>query len=154
MGKIKMGFEARTPRESFGKAQWVTVGGQKIRVKSEAEALFARVIDAAITGGLVKEWQYEPKAYPIDYKYRTETCTDTYTPDFRIVWNSDEGEVWYEVKRGALQPKYASKLRRFMDQYPDKKVVLVWLGSEPKRGAVARRFNRLRRMFHHIWYLK
>lgn len=154
MGIQKMGFESRIPRESFGKAQWVTVGGKEIRVKSEAEARFAREVDAAITGGLVKEWQYEPQAFPIDYQYRKATCTDTYTPDFRIVWNDEEGEVYYEVKRGALQPKYAGKLRRFMDQYPDKKVVLVWMGSEPKRGAAARRFGRLRGMFHHIWFLK
>ena len=150
---MKMGYEPPMRRESYGNAQYVTVGGHTIRVKSDAEAIFMRQVDAAVHGGLIVAWQYEPEAFPIDYKYRKNDCTDTYTPDVRIVWKSEEGEVWYEVKRGALQPKYASKIKRFCQQYPGKKLVLVWIGSPPKRGAVKARFDRLLPHLHHVWYL-
>lgn len=138
---------------SYGNAQYVKIGGHTVHVKSDAEARFARQLNAAIQGGLVKECQYEPQAFAIEYKYRRNNCADTYTPDFRVVWKGEEGEVYYEVKRGALQPKYAGKIKRFCQQYPDTKLVLVWVGRPPKRGAVKARFDRLLPHLHHVWYL-
>jgi hypothetical protein len=142
-------------RPSYGNAQDVRVGNRTIRVKSEAEAIFAKELDVRIKKGAVEEWQYEPKAFPIPYKYRGADCTDTYTPDFRVLWKDGDGEeVHYEVKRGALEPKYASKIKRFCLEYPQHRLVLVWIGPLPSRGAVRRRYDKLIPLLHKVWNIK
>lgn len=158
----KMGFgsdRARVVRE-FGHRQQITCCGQTIRVKSDAETTFFQELDLCWRVGLIESVEYEPKAFPLEYKYNHCDCRDTYTPDFRVVWKNED-EVFYEVKRGALTSKYANKVKRFAQQYQGKKLVLVWIGNLPKprkrngkANPIYMRLEKLKPWVTHIWQIK
>lgn len=157
MDAAKMGFGSDRQRvtRTYGYQQEITVDGKTFTVKSDAEAIFFRELEILIQAGAVKEWWYEPESFKLTYKYGKVDCMDTYTPDAQVVWvNPDIGEEYYEIKRGALEAKYANKLKRFCEQHPDKKVVLVWVGYMPKTGKVARRIERLRPWLDHVWQIR
>jgi len=80
-----------------------------------------------------------------------------------VVWRDPQrGEKWYEVKCGRLDQKYVNKIVRFCRQYPQHKLVLVWVGSKPKANPRRKaknltrweRLEKLQRYVDHVWWLK
>jgi len=163
MGIPKLGFSSDRQRvvREYGRAHEITVDGQTFRVKSGAEERFFRELEICIAAGMVKEWWYEPERFPLDYKYGGD-YRDSYMPDALVVWRDPaQGAIYYEVKAGALDPKYASKIKRFCLAHPDKKLALVWIGSLPrmdsqskKQAALARRIDKLMPLLDHIWVIR
>jgi hypothetical protein len=137
----------------LGHHHTIELSDRTIHVKSDAEAWFAQELDKCRQAGAVLSWDYEPESFPIQYRYNHQQLCRTYTPDFVVVWNpntSDEGQVYIEVKRGWLTQKYANLIVDFCQQYPDKKLVLVWYGSVPKRGKGKRYLDKVKRYVHHV----
>lgn len=164
MDAAKMGFgsDRRRVTRTYGYQQQITVDGTTFTVKSDAEAIFFRELGILIQAGAVKEWWYEPQSFKLNYKYSHGDYLDNYTPDARIIWvNPDIGEEWFEIKRGALESKYAGKLVRFTRQYPQHKLVLVWVGSLPaqwkrngKSNPVWGRFKKVEAVVDHVWHIQ
>jgi hypothetical protein len=97
--------------------------------------------------------RWQPPGYRLEYKYDKQLCHDIYRPDALLVWN-DTGDEWViEIKRGALHQKSASKMKRFCQQYPDKRLVLVWYERFPTRKVIKRRLDRLRPHLDHVWHI-
>jgi hypothetical protein len=152
----KLGFESNKNRidREYGHHHTVELSDRTLTVKSDAEEWFARVLDVMKQSGAVLEWAYEPEVFSIDYKYHKCACGNTYTPDFRVKWNpatSKDGTQYFEVKRGKLEAKYGSKIRRFCQQHETKSLVLVWYGRLPKKGATKARLDKITPHLHHIW---
>ncbi len=121
---------------------------------------FAHLLDMARQAHAIEQWEYEPKSFPLKYKYRSNDLMQSYTPDFRAAW-TDWGEQWYEVKRGRIDQKYANKIVRFCRQYPEYTLVLVWYGPLPKartrQGKPNKRwtyFDKVREAVDHVWQIK
>jgi hypothetical protein len=152
----KMGFEKRfRPEQSYGSAGWITVAGRECYTASGAERQWLRELELAIVGGQVKEWQWQPKEVEIHFKRTGIGCVRTYRPDCRVVWNSDEGEVWYEIKYNRIEQQAGTNVIRFCQQHPDKKMVLVWKGPRPNRsGTTKKKFDAIVKLVDHVWYLK
>jgi len=150
----KMGFKIwETPLMSYGRTGTVLIAGKEYRYASDAERRWLEHMEPALLDRKVKlVWQPEP--FSLTYKHCQQECKDTYRPDARLIW-IDTGEEWYiEIKRGALHQKSASKMKRFCQQYPEKKFVLVWFGSLPKKGVAHRRLEALEPHLDHIWRMK
>jgi hypothetical protein len=130
--------------------------GSVFHGKSEAECWFALELARLEQAKAIGPWRYEPESFTLDYKYHRCECRDTYTPDFVTRWDGDSFDTYYEVKRGwgAEGQKYSAKIKRFCQQYPDVRLVLVWYGSLPKKGKGARYTEKVQPWVHHIWTLK
>ena len=158
---MKIGYEPgpQIARESYGKGGLTFCCGEMIRVKSQAEIRFAEELEMCWQAGAVTIWEYEPQAFAYDYKSHGHQCRGTYTPDFWVKWNQEEilcahEEVWYEVKRGNITQRAANKIRHFAQQYPDLTIVLVWIGSIPKKGKRKQYFDKAKQHVDHVWYIK
>jgi len=150
-----MGFEKqnRRPAQSYGKMGHVLINGEDCRCASEAEAKWLEHISPALRSGDIVEFTWQPPGSPLHYKYDKQDCTDVYRPDAIIRWK--DGDEWViEIKRGRLEQKAASKIKRFCQQYPDRKLVLVWFGRLPSKGPAHTRLNHIRPWIDHIWEMK
>lgn len=139
---------------SFGKTGTVTIDGRDCHYSSEAERAFLTILEGLIWAGEIEEWEWQPPAYPVEYKHGGSTWTQPYRADARIVWKDarqDGVREWViEVKRGYMQPKACAKIKRYCQQY-DIPLVLVWYGRLPKSGKAFDKLEMLRKHIHHIW---
>jgi hypothetical protein len=159
----KMGFESQPKQfESYGKAGEIEIDGRTLWTQSKVERQWLQELELAIRAGRVVEWEWQPPAVLLAYKYDHQEATETYRPDARVAW-VDEGEFWYEIKNGRIEQKAGNKIKRFCQQNPDKRLVLVWKGKAPKpatekkqkhRRTTKTQWDRLQAWVHHVWYLK
>lgn len=148
-----MDRQQRRPERSYGKVGWITIAGRKCYTASAVERQWLKHLEAAIEGGIVIEWEWQPGPVPIAYRYAHGESTRTYQPDARVVWKTEEGEVWYEIKHGRIEQKAGNNMKQFCLQYPDRKLVMVWKGREPKKGMTKRQWDKVLPHLHHIWYM-
>ena len=150
-----MGFEEQQhrPAQSYGRMGSVLVNGEQCRCASQAEVKWLEHISSAIVSGDIVKFVWQPPGFPLHYKYDKHDCTDVYRPDAIIKWK-DEDEWVIEIKRGRLEQKATSKIKRFCQQYPQKDLVLVWVGKLPTKGVALRRLDTIRPWIHHIWEMK
>ena len=139
--------------QSYGRSGDIVIDDRMYHYASEAEKMWLQMIAPGLQTGSVVSLDWQPKSFPLTYKYDKQDCKDTYRPDAIVVWPDGEEHV-IEIKRGFLGEKSASKMRRFCTQYPDKDLVLVWFGSMPRKGVAKRRIDRLRPLLHHINVIK
>lgn len=151
----KMGFEKRrTPLMSYGRTGYVNVAGHEYYHASDAERRWLVHMEPMLVHKKVNlTWQ--PKPFPLKYKYQGNECQYVYQPDALLVWN-DTGEEWViEIKNGAIHQKAKTKMIRFGQQYPEKRLVLVWFGSLPRKGRVVHdRLKAIEPHLDHIWRMK
>ena len=105
-------------RAAHGKGKWYQrTNGNKIWLRSSWEEKTAIYLDMHELN-----WQYEPKAFPITYKFNETTKEGTYRPDFCIQLNSKN--VYWEVK-GYWRDDAWVKFEAFREQYPDIEIKLM-----------------------------
>lgn len=143
-----------TPRlQTHSKTSHILIQGEDCYCASQAERRWLERIDPILSAGQIAKLHWQPGGFKLAYKYGGHDCADVYRPDAIITWPS--GDEWViEIKRQALHAKAASKMTRFCQQYPEKKLVLVWFGSMPKRGVARRRLDRITPHLGHIWRIK
>lgn len=95
------------------------VAGRVFYFRSGWEYIYAQWLEHLKKSGEIKHWDYEVKVF----KFPLTKGTVEYKPDF-IVLNSDDSHEWHEVK-GYMDPKSATKIRRFAKFYPEEKLVLI-----------------------------
>ena len=146
--------------QSHGKPGWYTCCGQRYYCQSIAEGMFlTEIIEPAVKGGNILYFKSQPGPFPYEYNYKSVPCTGTYTPDFYIEWD-DGDKLYYEVKRGNIEQKSATKMKRFCLQYgTTKPLVLVWYGRLPTKGNRKKNLDKLKRgqndsLLHHTWNIK
>lgn len=88
--------------------------------RSSWEANWARYLNWMVARREIQSWVYEPDTFEFKDIKRGSRF---YTPDFRIT-NFDGAIEYHEVK-GWMDPRSATKLRRFAKRYPDIKLLLV-----------------------------
>ena len=138
---------------SYGNAGTYNINGTDYYCSSDAERMWLELVTPGLASGEVKKLVWQPKpGYAIAYKYDKQDCADVYRPDALFRWLLEEEWV-IEIKRGRIEQKSVSKIKRFCMQYPEKKVVVVWYGRFPKKGVAKRRLDRLRPHLHHIWQI-
>jgi len=107
------------------KAGWRIIGGKKIYARSCWEANFARWLQWQKENGLIYDWEHEPKTFWFEGIKRG--CV-SYKPDFRVFSLVGEERTidhyWVEVK-GWMDPKSATKIKRFRKYFPEEKLVVV-----------------------------
>jgi hypothetical protein len=148
----KMGFEKvkRRPQRSYGHRGTINIDGIAYRCASGAEAKWLQAVAPGLKTGNIAALQWQPQGFAIKYNYDRHECKDVYRPDAIITWPN--GEEWViEIKNGRIEQVSGSKMKRFAQQYPDRKLVLVWFGRVPKKGPTARRLARLEPWLHHTW---
>ena len=144
---------------SFGKSGDVEIAGKIYHYASRAELRFLQEIEICLRGEAIQEFVWQPPAFPLTYKHGGSEWTQGYRADAMITW-SDSDEWVIEVKRGYMAQKACTKVKRFCQQYPDKKLVLVWIGSLPKapkpgkKGQAYRKLEMLEPLVDHIWQIK
>jgi len=109
-----------TMRTTFGKSGWRTIGDKKIYCRSIWEANYARFLQCLKDQKTIKDWEYEPETFWFDGIRRG--CV-SYLPDFKVYTN-DSKHHWIEVK-GWLDPKSATKIKRFRKYYPNEELFLI-----------------------------
>lgn len=96
-----------------------SINGKEIYFRSTWEANFARYLDASVSVGVIKSWEYEPDTFWFHKVQRGSRC---YTPDFKIY--SNDTYYYVEVK-GWMDQKSKTKLKRMKKYYPEEQIVLV-----------------------------
>ena len=150
-----MGFEKQRHRsaQSYGRMGCVLINGEECRCASQAEVKWLEHISPAIVSGDIVEFTWQPLGFPLKYKYDKQECKDVYRPDAIIKWKDGDEQV-IEIKRGRIEQSAGSKIKRFCQQYPDKNLVLVWVGRLPTKGVALRRLDTIRPWVHHIWEME
>lgn len=149
----KMGFEReqRIVRRSYGKSGWFEDHGNRYWYASGAELDFLELIcRIIIPSGEILEFEWQPGEFPLEYRHAGTKGCMFYRPDARIVWK-EEGEFFYEIKHGRIEQSAGAKMVRFCRQYPEKKLVLVWKGREPRKGQTKRQWDKVSPWIDHVW---
>lgn len=107
---------------SYGHIQrgYFDIGGETMFFRSKWEANYALYLNFLIKHGEIKSWEFEPDTFLFE---KIITGTRTYTPDFKVVLNTDRIE-YHEVK-GYMDPKSKTKLKRMAKYYPEISLILV-----------------------------
>jgi len=141
------------PLKSYGKSEHVVLNGIDYYCASQAEKWWLEEVTPGLVSGDVVSLVWQPPPSLITYKHARQTLTCNYRPDAIITWK--DGDEWViEIKRGILHQTSASHMKYFAQQYPDKKLVLVWFGWWPTKGVARRRLDALRPWLHHTWRMK
>ena len=142
-----------TPLQSYGKTSYILIQGEDCYCASQAERRWLEHINPMLLAGEITKLIWQPEGSKLAYKYGGHDCADVYRPDARVTWR--DGPAWtIEVKNQALHQKSASKMKRFAQQFPDEKLVLVWFGRIPTKGVAHRRLVHLEPWLDHIWRMK
>jgi hypothetical protein len=121
--------EQSGPRGKGGKRG--DLGGMYFR--SRWEANWARYLNWLIARGEITRWEFEPDTFEFaDIKRGMKF----YTPDFKV-FKKDGSFVYQEVK-GWMDPKSATKIKRFQKRYPQHQFELV---EHERYRAVARQLG-------------
>ncbi len=110
---------------------WREFGGKRVYFRSKWEANFGRYLEWQKERNMIKDWEHEPKTFWFDGVKRGAV---SYLPDFRVT-NLDESQHWVEVK-GYMDPKSATKIKRFNKYFPQEKLVIVdkkWYNLNSKK---------------------
>lgn len=96
--------------------------------RSQAEALFARLLDCWLVDNVIDAWHYEPDSFTLKLKnWRGEDVEFPYTPDFKTFKN---GIVTYYEVKGIPIEYDIQKWKAFKEQTPHK-LVVVCAGKLP-----------------------
>lgn len=100
--------------------KWITIGGVRFYSRSKWERNFARYLEYLKMMKEILLWQYEPEIF---YFEGIKRGTTNYKPDFCV--HGIDGKIyWYEVK-GFMDPKSATKIKRFRKYFPEKTIYVV-----------------------------
>jgi len=102
------------------KRGWRTIGGRKIYFRSKWEYAYAQALELMKQTGIILDWEHEPKTFWFD---KIKRGCRSYCPDF-IVVDSDGATWWAEVK-GYMDPRSATKLKRFKKYYPKETLYII-----------------------------
>lgn len=120
---------------------------KNVLFRSKLEASWARIFDL-----MEIQWEYEPCKF--------SWSNGSYIPDFKVKIQSED---WFVEVKGYITPEWHIKLRRFVDNYIDKKINLIIVGTVPwganfqkiresiKKQIKTRAFSRL---FYRAMYLE
>lgn len=112
------------------KSEWRTIGGVSKYYRSRWEANYARYLERCKQLGEIQSWEHEPQTFWFGNILRG---VRSYLPDFKII-NNDGSHHWVEVK-GWMDPKSATKIKRFKKYYPKEVMVLIrveWFNANEK----------------------
>lgn len=88
---------------------------KNVLFRSKLEASWARIFDL-----MEIQWEYEPCKF--------SWSNGSYIPDFKVKIQSED---WFVEVKGYITPEWHIKLRRFVDNYIDKKINLIIVGTVP-----------------------
>jgi len=96
--------------------------GTGVRLRSNEEYKWARYLDILLKSGYITNWEYEPKTFEFEERYRKR---GQYTPDFRVT-NADSSTEWYEIKASFTDWQHVVyKFKQFKADYPNERITLV-----------------------------
>lgn len=96
------------------------VGDREIYFRSKLEWRCAKYLQFLKEQNQIAEWEYEPKTF---YFTGIKRGATSYKPDF-LVTRPDKTHYWIECK-GYLDPKSATKIKRFKKYFPEEHLELV-----------------------------
>jgi len=100
---------------------WHEVGEKRCYFKSKWEHRYALYLDWLVEMGSIADWAYEPKTFWFE---GVKCGCVSYKPDFYVIeWNREKN-YWVEVK-GYMDPKSATKIKRFRKYFPDERLLVV-----------------------------
>lgn len=102
------------------KQGWFTIGEKRYYFRSQLEKECAEFLENQKLHDDIIGWKYEPKLF---YFNSISRGAKTYRPDF-FVMRTVYDFFWVECK-GWMDPKSATKLKRFKKYYPKEKLLLV-----------------------------
>lgn len=120
----------------ISKASWVEIGGKRFYTKSLAEKRFAMYLQFLKEHNNLIDWEYEPATF---WFLEIKRGVRSYKPDFKVT-ELDGSHWWAEVK-GYMDPKSATKIKRFAKYYPTETLKVInseWISknSEKLKGLV------------------
>jgi hypothetical protein len=93
----------------------------ELHFRSSWEANYARYLNFLIKLGVVESWEFEPETF---WFLRIKRGVRSYLPDFLVRYKDDPIPVYVEIK-GWMDNKSATKIRRFLKYYPEKKLEII-----------------------------
>ena len=90
-------------------------------------------LDLLQRGGAIRGWEYEPTTFWFNGIKRGVV---SYKPDFLIT--PVEGKAYWQELKGYLDPRSATKIKRFCKNYPDETLDLIMQRMPRKGGALTR----------------
>ena len=97
--------------------------GNVVNFRSILEARWSYYLDTLWMSGEILSYEFEPEFFEFE---SIRHGTTRYKPDFRVI-EKDGSEVWHETK-GVLDGKSITKIRRFAEFFPDKRLWLIFDG--------------------------
>jgi len=101
-------------------AGWREIGGVKYYMRSRWESNYGKYLQWLKTQKLIKDWAHEPDTFWFD---KIKRGVRSYLPDYKIL-NNDGTHHYVEVK-GWMDPKSATKIKRFAKYYPEEVLIVV-----------------------------
>lgn len=102
------------------KCGWRTIGGRRIYFRSSWEANYGRYLQFLKEKQQIYHWEHEPKTFWFE---KIKRGCRSYLPDFKV-FDFLGNHHWVEVK-GYMDPRSATKLKRFAKYYPKEKITLI-----------------------------
>jgi hypothetical protein len=107
-------------RKASWKAQWATVGGQRLFARSSWEVNYARFLEFRKQQQEITSWKHEPKTFWFEKVLRG--CV-SYKPDFEV--HLPNGKIEYHEVKGWMDVRSKTVLNRMRIYHPEVTIVLV-----------------------------
>lgn len=101
-------------------SSWVICGDKRAYCRSTWEANYFRYLYYLKENGHIYDFNHEPERFYFD---KIKTGTTSYLPDFEVIENT--GEVVYHEVKGFMCKISKTKIKRFLNCYPRKKLIVI-----------------------------
>jgi hypothetical protein len=115
----------------IAKGGWVEIGGKRFYTRSLAEKRFAQYLQFLKDKKSISDYHYEPKTFWFEGIKRG--CV-SYKPDFLI--EEIDGSHWWGEVKGYMDPKSATKIKRFQKYFPEEKIRVIdskWISTNSNK---------------------
>jgi len=104
----------------IAKGSWVEVDGKRFYARSRQEKRFGLFLHFLKKHGIIRDYEHE--SYTFWFEGLKRGCT-SYKPDYKVIEN--DGSHWWAEVKGYMDPKSATKIKRFAKYYPDEELRII-----------------------------